>query len=156
MGRYLLFLFMISAVISGCTSVNTINKNPNILLQYPYNKVEYIAEPEKSYQVIEVVQVTTRGEQANILNTIPKLYEKALGRFSYRKKVEIGNINIILFTRRELFWVPYDDCKLVPDTRPRGFRLLPKMYHSLQNRGKRCFVPKSNCRSLNSKGGIVV
>lgn len=118
MGRYLLFLFMISAVISGCTRVNTINKNPNILLQYPYNKVEYIAEPEKSHQVIEVVQVTTRGEQANILNTIPKLYDKALGRFSYRKKVQIGNINIILFTRRELFWVPYDDCKLVHDTRP--------------------------------------
>ncbi len=104
-------------MISGCTRVSTINKNPDILLQYPYNKVEYIAEPEKSHQIVEVIQVTTRGEQANILNSIPRLYEKALVRFFYKKQVQIGNINIILFTRREFFWVPYDDCEMVPDTK---------------------------------------
>lgn len=113
MKRYMLFIFIFSAMISGCTSINEINEDPNILLQAPYNRINYIAEPKKSYKVIDVVEVTTQGNRANVLNTVPKLYRKVLERFPYGERVWISNIGITSFSRREFFWVPYDDCKLV-------------------------------------------
>ena len=112
--RYYLFLFVFF-IISGCVSVN---KNPDILLEEPYRKVKYVAEPDNSHEILDVIQVTTRGLQANILNTIPQLYKKALDRSVNNRQVQIANISIVSFTKKENFQVPYQDCKSVTKTVP--------------------------------------
>ncbi len=110
--RFVSCLLLISITISGCVSVN---RDPDILLQDPYTKVNYIAEVTKQHKTVEVIQVQTRGLQANILNTIPALYKKVL-EYSENQAVEISNLSISSFTKRENFDVPYQDCVYVPQT----------------------------------------
>ena len=100
-------------VLSACSNSN---KNPDILLTEPYRNVSYIAEPGPSYQAINSIQVTTGGINANILNTIPQLYKKALDLSASGSQVLLSNISITTFTKREMFQVPHQDCKSVPRT----------------------------------------
>lgn len=111
--KYSLFIVVFSIILSGCAIVN---KNPDILLDESYQNVRYIADPDKSHQALDVVQVTTRGLQANILNTIPQLYKKALERSDIKKQVQIGNITISSFTKKENFQVSYQECVSNPRT----------------------------------------
>lgn len=110
--KYYLLIFTFF-ILSGCSSLN---ENPDILLGESYRDIKYIAEPDKSHKVLNVIQVTTRGIQANILNTIPQLYKKALESSVNKKQVQISNITISSFTNRENFQVPYQDCRSVPRT----------------------------------------
>ncbi len=96
-------------VLVGCTPINN---NPDILLEEPYSKVKYIADPDSTYRKVEFVQIETRGDQANILNTLPLLYKKALG-YSKNSEVLIGNISISSYTKLENVQVPYQECRSV-------------------------------------------
>ena len=106
------YLLLISVIVSGCVSVN---RDPDILLQEPYTRVNYIPEVTNDFKTVEVIQVQTRGSKANILNTLPTLYEKVL-EYSENQAVDIGNLSISSFTRLEEFEVPYQDCVRVPQT----------------------------------------
>ena len=110
--RCVYYLLLITIFISGCVSVN---RDPDILLQEPYTKVNYVAEVTKDYKTVEIIQVQTRGLQANILNTIPALYKKVL-EFSGNQAVDIGNLSISSYTKLENFQVPYQDCVSVPQS----------------------------------------
>ena len=107
--RLLALLAFFALAIGSCTPVNS---NPDILLKEPYSKVKYIADPDERYSIIEVVQVETRGTYANILNTIPQLYKKAL-KFSEGSEVKISDIDISAYTKLEQVQVPYQDCRMV-------------------------------------------
>lgn len=101
---------VILTLLCGCTSVN----NHNILLSEPYSKVRYISNPDaRGYVTVDVVQQTGKGKQANIIDTIPRLYLKAQERVN-RQDVILGNIQITSFTRTEQHEVPYRKCWYVP------------------------------------------
>ena len=121
MAHRLITLLSISAavLISGCASINT---NPNILAQPPYNKVTYSPKIKPGIVPRRSIEVTTVGLTANVLNTIPELYKKAIeeqtrGIASLDPKaprfngVYISNIALASYTKREPFQVPYQDCK---------------------------------------------
>lgn len=96
-------------LIGACT---TVNMDPNILATEPYSKVVYVPNSSaQGYETIDTVEVTTRGEQANILNTIPKLYERVLAE-SKEKSIPpyLGNIRFSSFTKKESYQVSYEDC----------------------------------------------
>ena len=106
----LIYFFIIGVTfLTSCTSVN---KNPDILLKEPYSKVKYIADPDETYKTIEVVQIETRGVHANIMNTLPLLYKKALD-YSKNLSVMIGSIEISSYTKLEDVQVPYQVCQSV-------------------------------------------
>jgi hypothetical protein len=110
MNRCILTVILIGILLTGCVAVN---KDPDILLTDPYRRVTYIADPGDRYQQAEVIQVTTRGSRANILNSIPQLYLKAL-EWSGQQRVALGNFRITSFTRQEEFEIPYQECRSVP------------------------------------------
>lgn len=112
--RHCLFIIISSIVLSGCTKIN---KNPDILLNEPYQRVKYIANPGISYRSLDVIQVTTSGLKANILNTIPLLYKKALDSSGNMQQTIIGNITISSFTKNENFQVSFQECISVPETK---------------------------------------
>ncbi len=102
---------LFAAILSSMIGCNYVNKNPDILSQYPYNQVQYVAQPKAIDETIDVVQVTTRGLKANILNTIPELYKKVLEKHHVSEQpVRIHNISITSFTQKESFQVPYQHC----------------------------------------------
>lgn len=98
------------------------NRDPNILGMPPFNQVSYRSRPEPGWQRVDRVTVTLRGEEANILNTIPALYERALSvaraaGVAQGESIYITGITLDAFTRRELFTVPYQECKTVYEVR---------------------------------------
>ena len=97
---------LLSFLWSGCSSLN---KNPDILLQPPYNRVKYISNPQPTREVANVVQVTTKGISANILNTIPQLYLKAL-ETAARENIEISHLRINSYTKQEEVYTLVHDC----------------------------------------------
>lgn len=110
MARFAGCLLVVIILTSGCV---TVNRDPDILLQEPYTRVTYVAEPSEHYKTVEVIQVETRGVRANIRSTIPLLYEKVL-EYSGNREVDIGNISISSYTKLESVQVPYQDCGYVP------------------------------------------
>lgn len=107
MRSLLILLCMVGILFSGCI---TVNQDPEILLSEPYRRVEYIAAPGADHTLAEVIQVTTRGELANILNSIPRLYLKAL-EWSGQQPVILTNFRITTFTKLEEFEIPYQECR---------------------------------------------
>lgn len=105
-----LIVIVVAASLAGCA---TLNENPDILLEEPYRRVEYVAAPTSSHTVVDVIQVVTKGFQANILNTIPLLYQKALAVAGDRPGVQISNIAITCYTKIELVPFPYRECRTV-------------------------------------------
>lgn len=112
--RLVCFLAFVTALFSACSSRNL---DPRILLQEPYTKVNYIADVTEDYKTVEVIRVQTRSLEATILNTIPKLYEKAL-EHSENREVAIGRLSISSYTKLEEFKVPYKHCRYVAKTVP--------------------------------------
>jgi hypothetical protein len=95
----------------GCAGMS-VNKDPNILSQAPYDQVKYVARLDDTFEEVAVVQVTTRGMEANLLNTIPQLYKRALDEHGTDERTRfLTGIEVSAFTQREPFQVPYQDCK---------------------------------------------
>lgn len=103
-----LLALSVGASLAGCA---TVNSNPNILSEPPYTQITFVAEPDATYLELDTVEVTTRGNQANLLNTIPTLYRKALESDKHEQNaLYLSNIQISSYTKKELFSVPYEEC----------------------------------------------
>ena len=94
------------------------NTSPNILANAPYNDVRYLKKQNAKIRKVDRVEVVTKGDEANILNTIPKLYEKALNlknrspsSLNRKNQVFISNFTFEVQSKLEDYQVPYQDCK---------------------------------------------
>jgi len=111
--KYWVFLICVFFVF-GCS---TGSRNPNILSKEPYNQVKYVPHVKKGMKKVRSISVTKRGGEANILSSIPALYERALKEKARSTAADGGlylsGINVKNFTKREMFNVPYQTCKTV-------------------------------------------
>jgi hypothetical protein len=125
---------------SGCTAVN---RDHDVLLTEPYSKVVYVADPTaEGYRTVDIIQLTTRGYQATILNTIPRIYLKAQERAG-RQDVVLGNIRITSFTKEEEHEIPVRRCRYVPLVMRRSYSLC--FSSSCDSRGKPRIVYREKC-----------
>lgn len=114
--KWLVALSLLSLI--GCASIN---HDPNILLQDPYNKIVYSSNIN-SGQPKDVVELTLGENQANILNTIPGLYKKILERHSTpdNQLINISNLLINNYSETRKVSVPYQECTSQSQTGANG------------------------------------
>jgi len=101
---------MCCSVFVGCASIN---HDPNILLSEPYHHIQFSSEYATNKKPKDVIEVTLNGEQANILNTVPALYDKLVERYGDKEKILISNISFTNFTERVVVRESYQECKSV-------------------------------------------
>ena len=114
-----LFGLLPLVLMAGCA-----HNNPNILSEEPYNQVRYTSHPGPVLKKVETLSVETKGYQANIRQTVPLLYKKALdykGRMPASAKpnrddVFLSNIRTRVWTTKEPFQQSYQDCQTVYKT----------------------------------------
>lgn len=114
--KWLVALCLLNLI--GCASIN---HDPNILLQDPYNKITYTSNTN-NIQPKDIVELTLGENQANILNTIPGLYNKILERHSTPngQTVNISNLFINNYSEARKVAVPYQECTSQSQTGANG------------------------------------
>lgn len=108
--KWLAILSLLSLI--GCASIN---HDSNILLQDPYNKIAYSSNIDNG-EPKDIVELTLSSSQANILNTIPSLYNKVLERHSTTDNqiINITNLLINNYSESKNVTVSYQECVSEP------------------------------------------